>query len=121
MPEMTAAFLRESRGRDAPLFTERPKYVAQKLNDALSKTSGETFTSYSFRRAFMFQVFKDCKGYLEKAKRQTTATQELLSYSEWAEVNDKDGQPREKRAGRSRPIPFHACDATLQILLLLPH
>jgi integrase len=75
------------------LFTDKPRFAADKLNNALRAAIGKgKFTSYSFRRAFMFQTLKDCKGDYEAAKKFTLhrdAATTMAFYTEWLVAQEK--------------------------------
>jgi integrase len=91
-PRRALEFLRLPRRLDEMIFTDKPVYAAGKLNKALKEVSGNLFTTYSFRRAFMFQTLDECGGDFERAKQFTlhrNAATTAAFYAEWQKVNHK--------------------------------
>lgn len=50
-----------------PIFSMAPAEAATILNAAIHEVSDEGYTTYSWRRAFMFKVFTECRGDLSQA------------------------------------------------------
>lgn len=99
MPPSVEKFLFERcNSDDERIFSYDPKLAANALNDEIKRHTEKKYTTYSWRRCFMFRISDECKGDTRKALLYSNHLKEsTLHYTKWKTLKDKEKEAKTEK------------------------